>query len=101
MADPRVPEPESQRGSPSPSGGGLSGGTRQRASAAKSAGWRLPAWFTTGDRPWLKIAAVVGGVILLLILGTFAYAVATLPDPSKLDLAGGAVGILDRHGVLI
>jgi len=97
MADPRVPQPQS----PSPSGGGQGGGSRQRASAAKSAGWRLPAWFTTGDRPWLKIAAVIGGVILLLILGTFAYAVATLPDPSKLDLAGGAVGILDRHGTLI
>jgi membrane peptidoglycan carboxypeptidase len=44
---------------------------------------------------------VVGGLILLLVLGTFAYALATLPDPSKLDLTGGAIQILDRHGTLI
>src|SRR2546428_11333966 len=112
MADLRVPDPDSPRESPSPAGGrqpaspspsgsGQSGGTRQRASAAKSASWRLPAWFTTGDRPWLKIGAVVGGVILLLILGTFAYTLATLPDPSKLDLVGGTVRILDVHGAVI
>jgi len=101
MADPRVPEPESPRESPSPSLGGQGGGTRQRASAAKSAGWQLPAWLTTGDRPWLKIGAVVGGVILLLMLGTFAYTIATLPDPSKLDLVGGTVRILDARGALI
>jgi membrane peptidoglycan carboxypeptidase len=101
MADSRIPEPEPPRESPSPSGGGLGGGTRQRASAAKPAGWRPPDWLTNDDHRWLKVAGIIGGMILLLILGTFAYAVATLPDPSKLDLAGGAVGILDRHGVLI
>ena len=35
------------------------------------------------------------------MLGTFAYAFATLPDPSKLDLAAGTVILTDRHGTLI
>jgi membrane peptidoglycan carboxypeptidase len=52
-------------------------------------------------RTWLKLAAVVGALILILLLGTFAYAAATLPDPSKLDLTAGSVAILDRHGTLI
>jgi len=47
------------------------------------------------------LAGVVVGLILLLILGTFAYAFTTLPDPSRLDLAGGDVKIVDRHGALI
>jgi hypothetical protein len=47
------------------------------------------------------LAGIVFGLILLLVLGTFAYAFATLPDPSRLDLAAGDVKILDRHGNLI
>ena len=81
-------------------------GVRQRASAAKPAGWR-PGWFD--DRlEWLKIrrnqlvlAGIVLGLMLLLVLGTFAYAFATLPDPSRLDLAGGDIQIVDRHGMPI
>jgi membrane peptidoglycan carboxypeptidase len=72
---------------------------RKRASAAKPAGWR-PSWFHD-RRNWIKLAAIVGGLILLLVLGTFAYAYSTLPDPSRLDLAGGAVSIKDRNGKLI
>ncbi len=47
------------------------------------------------------LAGIAGGLVLLLVLGTFAYAYATLPDPSRLDLAGGDVQIVDRHGTLI
>jgi len=72
---------------------------RKRASAAKPAGWRPPTNWTR--KKWLVTAGVVGGLILLLVLGTFAYAFATLPDPSKLDLAGGTITIKDRHGMLI
>jgi membrane peptidoglycan carboxypeptidase len=35
------------------------------------------------------------------LLGTFIYAFATLPDPARLDLAGGAVILMDRHGTVI
>ena len=38
---------------------------------------------------------------MLLVLGTFAYAFVTLPDPSKLDLAAGTVIIKDRNDTLI
>lgn len=72
---------------------------RKRASAAKPAGWRPPTSWT--KKEWLITAGVVGGLILLLVLGTFAYALATLPDPSKLDLAGGTITIKDRNGQLI
>jgi penicillin-binding protein 1A len=41
------------------------------------------------------------GLFVLLILGTLAYAVATLPDPSKLNLAAGTVRIEDRNHQLI
>ena len=58
-------------------------------------------WWSNGRKNWWKIAAVVGGLILVLVLGTFAYAYATLPDPSKLDLAAGTVIVKDRHGTLI
>src|SRR2546426_5317839 len=75
--------------------------TRKRASAAQPARWRLPDWWTNVNHKWLKTAAVAGGLILLLILGTFAYTLATLPDPSKLDLVGGTVRILDVHGAVI
>src|SRR5437868_2415659 len=74
---------------------------RQRASAAQSAGWNMADWWSNGRKNWWKIAAVVGGLILVLVLGTFAYAYATLPDPSKLDLAAGTVIVKDRHGTLI
>ena len=49
----------------------------------------------------MLVVGIVFGLILLLVLGTFAYAYATLPDPSRLDLAGGDVKILDRQGTLI
>ncbi len=77
-------------------------GPRKRASAAKSAGWfqdRLE-WLKI-RRNWMTVAGVVVGMILLLVLGTVAYAAATLPDPSKLDLAGGTIVIRDRHNTPI
>ncbi|HEY4845333.1 MAG TPA: transglycosylase domain-containing protein [Candidatus Dormibacteraeota bacterium] len=92
--------------SPSPSGGGQGGGARKRASAAKPAGWR-PGWFDKrlawlqNRRNWIVLVGVAAGLMLLLVLGTFAYAFATLPDPSKLDLTGGSVVIKDRNGALI
>src|SRR5438067_7741557 len=75
--------------------------TRKRASAAQPARWRLPEWWTNANHKWLKSAAVAGGLILLLVLGTFAYALATLPDPSKLDIGAGSVRLVDRNGALI
>ena len=75
--------------------------TRKRASAAQPARWRLPDWWTNANHKWLKTAAVAGGLILLLVLGTFAYALATLPDPSKLDIGAGSVRLVDRNGALI
>jgi len=72
---------------------------RRRASAARPAGWRPPTNWTRKE--WLTAAAVAGGLVLLLILGTFAYAYATLPDPSKLDLTGGTIILKDRHGTVI
>jgi len=77
-------------------------GPRKRASAAKSAGWfqdRLK-WLKI-RRNWITVAGVVAALILLLVLGTVAYAAATLPDPSKLDLAGGTIVIQDRHNTPI
>jgi membrane peptidoglycan carboxypeptidase len=53
---------------------------------------------TGGGNRWLKLAAIAAGLILVLILGTFAYALATLPDPSKLDLTAGAITLTDRNG---
>jgi membrane peptidoglycan carboxypeptidase len=47
------------------------------------------------------LAGIALALILLVVLGTFAYAFATLPDPSRLDLAGGDIQIVDRHGTLI
>jgi penicillin-binding protein 1A len=44
---------------------------------------------------------VIAGLILILLLGTLAVAAATLPDPSKLDLAAGSVLIQDRNGTPI
>jgi membrane peptidoglycan carboxypeptidase len=41
---------------------------------------------------------VIAGLLLILLLGTLAIAAATLPDPSKLDLAAGTVLIKDRNG---
>jgi membrane peptidoglycan carboxypeptidase len=49
----------------------------------------------------MTVVGIVIGLILLLILGTVAYAAATLPDPSKLDLAGGTIVIKDRHNIPI
>jgi membrane peptidoglycan carboxypeptidase len=77
-------------------------GPRKRASAAKSAGWfqdRL-VWLKI-RRHWMTVVGIVIGLILLLVLGTVAYAAATLPDPSKLDLAGGTIVIQDRHNIPI
>src|SRR5256712_4219295 len=75
--------------------------TRKRASAAEPPRWRLPEGWTNANHEWLKTAAVAGGLILLLVLGTFAYGLATLPDPSKLDIGAGSVRLVDRHGMLI
>ncbi|TMB72062.1 MAG: hypothetical protein E6J51_01120, partial [Chloroflexi bacterium] len=75
---------------------------RRRASAARSRGWlqdRLD-WLKV-RRHWMTLVGIVAALILLLVLGTFAYAFATLPDPSRLDLAGGDIQIVDRHGTLI
>ena len=49
----------------------------------------------------MTVVGIALALMLLLVLGTFAYAFATLPDPSRLDLAGGDVKILDRGGTLI
>jgi len=87
---------------PLPARGGGQGGGRQRASAAQSRGWlqdRLE-WLKI-RRHWMTVVGIVLALILLLVLGTFAYAFATLPDPSKLDLTGGNVQIMDRKGNLI
>ncbi len=75
--------------------------TRKRASAAQPPRWRLPEWWTNANHKWLKTAAVAVGLVLLLVLGTFAYALATLPDPSKLDIGAGSVRLVDRNGALI
>jgi membrane peptidoglycan carboxypeptidase len=45
----------------------------------------------------MAVAAVMASAVLLLT-AAFAYAVATLPDPSRLDLVGGTIQVLDRHG---
>ena len=45
----------------------------------------------------MTVAGIALGLILLLVLGTFAYAYSTLPDPSRLDLAGGDIKIVDRN----
>lgn len=47
------------------------------------------------------VVGIVLALILLLILGTFGYAFATLPDPSRLDLAAGDIQIVDRNNQLI
>ena len=44
---------------------------------------------------------MIGGLILILLLGTLAVAAATLPDPSKLDIGAGSVVIQDRNGTAI
>jgi membrane peptidoglycan carboxypeptidase len=49
----------------------------------------------------MTVAGIVLALILLLVLGTFAYAFATLPDPSRMDLAAGDVKVNDRNGQLI
>jgi len=73
-----------------------------RASAARSPQWpqNWLDWLKI-RRNWMLVAGIVFGLILLLVLGTFAYAFATLPDPSRLDVAAGDVKIVDRHGTLI
>src|SRR5256885_4567976 len=84
VADPRPAAPQ-----PAP---------RMRASAARSARWpqNWIDWLRI-RRNWMTVAGIVFGLILLLVLGTFAYAYATLPDPSRLDLAAGDVKIVDRN----
>jgi membrane peptidoglycan carboxypeptidase len=49
----------------------------------------------------MTVAGVGVALIVLLVLGTVAYAAITLPDPSKLDLAGGTIVIQDRHNTPI
>jgi penicillin-binding protein 1A len=58
-------------------------------------------WWPSDRNQWFKIGAVLLGFVLVLMLASFAYAVATLPDPSRLDLAAGSVKLLDRNGQLI
>src|SRR5207248_3230604 len=84
VADPRPAAPQPQ--------------PRMRASAARSARWpqNWIDWLRI-RRNWMTVAGIVFGLILLLVLGTFAYAYATLPDPSRLDLAAGDVKIVDRN----
>jgi membrane peptidoglycan carboxypeptidase len=74
---------------------------RKRASAAKPAGWRPGPWWPRHRGQWLRLIGIVAAVCLLLVLGMVAYAAATLPDPSKLDLAAGSIQIVDRHGAVI
>lgn len=45
--------------------------------------------------------AVVVAIGLVLLTAAFAYAMATLPDPSRLDLTQGTIRVIDRHGQLI
>jgi membrane peptidoglycan carboxypeptidase len=101
VTGPRPPLPEEglrEAEFPFPSGNG-----RKRASAARQAG-SGPDWLRNWldwlkvRRHWMTVAGIAIALILLLVLGTFAYALATLPDPSRLDLAGGDVKILDRSG---
>jgi len=82
-------------------GGGQGGGTRKRASAATGGGWIPSEWWENGNHRWLRVAAIIAGLLVLLVLGTLAYAAATLPDPSKLDLAAGTIVIQDRHNTPI
>ena len=74
---------------------------RVRASAARS-GWPQDwlDWIKV-RRHWMTVAGIALVLILLLLVGTFAYAFSTLPDPSRMDLAGGDIQIVDRHGALI
>jgi membrane peptidoglycan carboxypeptidase len=74
---------------------------RKRASAAKPAGWRPGSWWPKNRQEWLRVAAVAAAIFVLLILGIIAYAAATLPDPSKLNLSAGTVRIEDRNHNLI
>ncbi|TMC62987.1 MAG: penicillin-binding protein, partial [Chloroflexota bacterium] len=74
---------------------------RRRASAAKSSWLQDRLDWLKVRRHWMTVAGVILALILLLVLGTFAYAFATLPDPSRMDLAAGDVKINDRNGQLI
>jgi membrane peptidoglycan carboxypeptidase len=71
---------------------------RIRASAARS-DWpqNWIDWLKV-RRHWMTVAGIAIGLILLLVIGTFAYAYSTLPDPTRLDLAGGDIKIVDRNG---
>jgi membrane peptidoglycan carboxypeptidase len=89
MADP-VP-PESGAVEPQPEVAGKE---------TRPAGWRPkapPEW----RRRLPLIIGITFALVMVLLLGTFIYAFATLPDPARLDLAGGAVVLFDRHGTLI
>lgn len=74
---------------------------RKRASAAQSPGWDFGKWWPTDRNGWLRVIGVIAGLFLLLVLGTLAYAAATLPDPSKLNLAAGTITFKDRNGTVI
>jgi len=52
---------------------------RKRASAAKSSWLQDRLDWLKVRRHWMTVAGVVLALILLLVLGTFAYALATLP----------------------
>src|SRR5919201_3361986 len=99
MAEPRPSAPQSRPGTAAPPP--VAPEPRKRASAARSAGWRPGTWWPRDRATWLRTIAVVAGLVLLLLLGTLVYAAATLPDPSKLDLAAGTVIVKDRNGQTI
>jgi len=91
MAESRPSAPEPRDAAP----------PRKRASAAQPGGFRPPTWWPKDRRTWLKVVGVIAGLFLLLMLGMVAYAAATLPDPSKLNLAAGTVTFKDRNGTTI
>jgi membrane peptidoglycan carboxypeptidase len=77
------------------------GEPRKRASAAQPSGFHPGPWWPKDRNDWLKVVGAVAGLFLLLFLGTLAYAAATLPDPSKLNLAAGTIIFKDRNGQTI
>ena len=103
MAEPRpsAPEPRAPAPAAAPANGAARSEPRKRASAAQGSGWRPGPWWPRDRATWLKVIGVIAGLFLLLVLGTLAYAAATLPDPSKLNLAAGTVTFKDRNGTVI
>ena len=99
MAEPRPYSSQPRPGATQ--AGSLPPEPRKRASAAQLPPWRPGDWWPKDRATWLRVIGVVAGLFLLLMLATLAYAAATLPDPSKLDLAAGTVIVQDRNGQTI